>query len=94
MMNIKIQSSITNKTWWPLVDNSIEIAKQCGFEYVGYRTLKNIKRAYGTRGLTEKTKTKVMNPNADEKILIFKKRNPQDSSLSIFFILKKYLNSL
>ena len=71
-----IKDIYTNKTWWPLVNDSIEIAKQCGFEYVGYRTLKNIKRAYGTRGLTKETKTKGMNPNADEKILIFKKRNP------------------
>ena len=71
-----IKDIYTDKTWWPLVDDSMEIAKQCGFEYVGYRTLKNIKRAYGTRGLTEETKTKGMNPNADEKILIFKKMNP------------------
>ena len=69
-----IKDIYTNKTWWPLVEDSINIAEKCGFTYEGYRVLKNIKRAYGTRGLTEQTKTKGMNPNADEKILIFRKK--------------------
>ncbi len=69
-----IKDIYTNKTWWSLVDDSIKIAEEIGFKYEGYRTLKNIKRTYGTRGLTEETKTKGMNPNADEKILIFRKR--------------------
>ena len=68
MSNIK--DIFTNKTWWPLVDDSIKAAQRAGFRYEGDRTLKNIKRMYGSRGDSGK---KGINPNADERILIFQK---------------------
>ena len=68
-----IKDIYTNKTWWPLVEDSKIEALSADFKFEGVRTLKNIKRSYGTRGNTEETKTKGMNPNADEQILIFRK---------------------
>lgn len=68
VMAWNIKDIFTNKTWWPLVDDSMKAAEEAGFEYIGDRTLKNIKRMHGhTDG------SKGMNPNADERILIFRK---------------------
>jgi DNA modification methylase len=70
VMAWNIKDVYTNKKWWPLVKDSIEAAEEAGFKYEGDRTLKNIKRMYGSRGDSGK---KGFNPNADERILIFRK---------------------
>ena len=68
VMAWNIKDIFTDKVWWPLVDDSIKAAELAGFKYEGDRTLKNIKRMHGhTNG------AKGMNPNADERILIFRK---------------------
>lgn len=70
VMAWNIKDIFTDKTWWPLVEDSIKAAEEAGFKYDGDRTLKNIKRMYGSRGDSGK---KGINPNADERILIFRK---------------------
>ena len=72
VMAWNIKDVYTNKTWWPLVKDSIICAEAAGFVFEDTRTLKNIKRPFGVRGWYREAK-EGMNPNSDEQILIFRK---------------------
>ena len=61
--------NINNFKEFNLVEDSIEIAKEIGFELIGEHKLKNIKRCYGTTSIDNKGG---INDNS-ERILVFMK---------------------
>ena len=83
--------NINNFQTYKLVEDSIEIAKQVGFNLIGEHKLNNIKRVYGSVGKQSGN----FNDNS-EKILVFSKINnleKLDNQLNIYDLLKEGENN-